>query len=271
MTGNPTQRAAAAQSAITATLDADQLRPMIAVEEVEGIPYLATPANANLHCLKELLPQPSRIKAVRELEEPDSFCAYVDHFKSDQTRIFGFPDKHLFSAILDDHVAGAPHWGDHRVELGLKLSPEWKEWLEARKKQLGQQDLAEFFEEHIEQIAEPSASDLLSDIRNIHISNNTRCDSVQREGGDIAFTLSTETSAGTRTERGRIPSRLTLVIAPFRSWQPVQMTVLLGYKLSKECGLAFTLRALYAEQLLNTSFNDVRNYVAERIGLPILI
>lgn len=256
---------------VSAAIKAGMVCAGVNILDVNGVPHAVVPDGVCFNELEQYMPAPTRIKCTRKFEEPDSFCAYVGDFKSDCTRLYGSPDKFLIIGVIDDNLPNAPHWREHTALLELTNSPEWNEWIKACNTPLSQSDLADFLDEHIEQIAEPDATDLLSDIRSIHISTNTRCDSVQREGGDIAFTYSTETAAGTKTERGKIPSRLTLVIAPFRSWQPVQMTIALTYKQTKEKELQFIMRPHQADALLWMSFNDVRRHVEKGLDLPVLI
>lgn len=238
---------------------------------IEGIPYMAVPDGMELASFEGLLPQPKRIKVTREFEEPDSFYAYVDTFNDPRTRLFGNSDELKIIAILDDHQRDEPAWAEHVAVLKLKLSPEWTEWENTCTKPLTQQDLADFLDDHMEQIAEPDSSDLLSDIRQIHITTNTRCESVQREGGDIAFSFATETAGGTKTERGRIPHKLVLLIAPFRSWTQVQAVVTLTYRLTSEKQLLFQMRMHQADALVLNSFTDVRKYVEGKLEAPVLI
>lgn len=259
------------QGNVAAALKAGMKCAGVKVIDIMGTPHAVVPEGVELEDMERLLPRPARIRNGRKFEEPDSFCKYVGQFKSESTRLYGEPDEQSILAVIDDHRKDEPSWGEHKPLLDLKMSPEWNEWMDACGKQLSQQDLAEFFDEHMEQIARPDASELLSDIRSIHVSSNTRCDSVQREGGDIAFSFSTETAAGTRTERGKIPSRLVLMIAPFRSWHLVQMTVTLNYRLNKEKGLGFVMRPHQSDQLLNQSFHDIRGHVERELGLPVLI
>ncbi len=238
---------------------------------INGIPHIAVPDGVDIENLEKTLPNPVRVRSEFAFEEPDSFCAYVGEFKAANTRLYGSPDAFSMMAILDDNAPDMPHWREHKAGLSLKKSPEWNEWMAACGKGLSQRDLADFLDAHIEQIAEPDASDLLSDIRTIHISTNTRVESVQHEGGDIAFSYATETAAGTKTERGKIPSKLILLIAPFRSWKPVQMTVMLTYTHTREKELLFVMRPHQADALQQMVFNDVRNHVQEKLGLPVLV
>jgi uncharacterized protein YfdQ (DUF2303 family) len=235
------------------------------------VPFAAIPDGVCLSDQEDTLPNPLRIKGHRLFEEPDSFCKYVRDFHSEHTRLYGGPDTFNFQAVLNDSLPGKPRWGDHIAVLQLKKSPEWNEWCEIADEQLTQGELADFLDEHMEQIAEPDAGELLSDIRAIHISTNTRCDSVQREGGDISFAYTTETAAGTKTERGKIPSKLMLVIAPFRSWEHAQMQVYLTHSLTKDKELKFTIRLHRAEEILDGVYTSVRRHVEKELSLPVLV
>lgn len=241
------------------------------IETLHGVPYLITPDGTDVTSLESALPNPVRIKTNRAFEEPDSFIGYIKDFKGGNTRLYGEADAFHITAVFNDDQRDDPRWGDHRAQLQLKLSPEWKQWMKACEEAILQRDLADFLEEHLEQIAEPDASELLSDIRSVHVSSNSKFASAQMEGGDIAFTFTTETTAGTTTSRGKVPSKLTLMIAPFRSWNPVQMTVALTYRLSKEKELMFSMQAYRCEQLLASSFNDIRNHIETKAELPVLI
>ena len=254
-------------AALTAAIKFGEVKTL----DFHGTPYAAIPDGVSLVRYDETLPNPLRIRSARSFEEPDSFCKYVREFSNEHTRLYGNPDTFCIQAIINDNLPDKPRWCDHAAGLQLKLSPEWKEWEAVNGKQLTQGDLADFFEEHIEQIASPDAGELLSDIRSIHISTNTRCDSVQREGGDIAFAYSTETAAGTKTERGKIPSKLTLMIAPFRSWEHAQMLVSLTYSLTREKELKFTIRLHRSEEILASVYNSVRNHVEKELALPVLV
>lgn len=255
---------------VQAALDAGAMCTEVEVIDVRGVPYAAVPEKVKLKNLEHLLTAPKRIEKVASFEEPDSFCAYVKDFKSPLCRIYGNIDAFRITAVLDDNVMDAPHWGDHSAEVKLRTSPEWNDWMKADCQSLSQSELAEFLEEHIEQISTPDATDLLSGIRAVQISSNSKLTAVQREGGDINFAYEKTTSAGTTTSSGKIPAYLTLLIAPFRSWNQVTMTVYLKYRYHDN-RLDFILTPMRAKELQAKSFHEVRKHVEQTLGLPVLI
>ena len=256
------------ESGVAAMLKAGRACAGIEEKTIGGVPFLIIPEGIEAEKHEELLPNPLRIKANDDFEEPDSFCAYVRNFQSEKTRLYGNPDKRQITAIFDDHLAGQPNWREHTAALKLLVSPEWAAWMEAFKEPFDQLTLYEFLNDHLEQIADPDAGNLLADISTINIDNNWKCTSVQKEGGDIAFSYAKENTAKTAT--GKIPSRLTLRIAPFRSWSPISMTVYLSYRLKGE-SLVFTMRGHQVKELLAQTFNDVREHVQAELGLSVLV
>lgn len=236
--------------------------------EINGVPHLLLPEGMRAENFEKLLPKPLRIGCSGSFEEPDSFCDYVAIFRNPQTRLYGNPDKYSFRAILDDHLPGDPSWRTHTADLELKLSPEWNAWAAAFEGAFTQQELFEFLDDHMEQIASPDGGELLSGISTINIDNNWKCTSVQKEGGDISFAMAKENTAKTAT--GKIPSRLTLCVAPFRSWHPISMTVHLAYRLGGE-KLTFTMKGHRMEELLAQSWHEVRNHVQGRLSAPVLV
>lgn len=253
---------------IAAALRAGMKCAGVTVLDIKGVPHAVQPHGVALIDMEKLLPNPKRIDGSVGLEEPDSFCTYFEDFREPHSRIYGFPDEHCMAAVFDENERGAPRWRAHKALLQLKLSPEWLAWMEAFKTTFVQMDLAEFLNDHMEQIAEPAAGELLSGISTINITNNWKCTSAQREGGDISFSYAKENTAQTAT--GKIPSRLTLSIAPFRSWHPVSMTVYLSYRLSGE-KLTFSMRGHQVDELIAASYNDVRNYVQDKLKVKVLV
>ncbi len=248
------------------------------VIDIEGVPHLVTPVGKEVSSMEKLLDRPRRLQSHTIFNEPQSFCSYVNHFNTAQTaRIYADFASKKIQAFLDDHQPGVPSWRGHSATLDLKFSPEWLEWTQAAKNTatnpMDQQDLAEFFESHIRQIAEPDSSELLSGIRNVQMSNNWKCTSAQREGGDISFSMQRENTAsatvGERTDV-KIPSKLMLSIYPFLCWNLYPLKVMLTYRLKEE-KIRFTMRLLEVNELLDQAFIDIRAHIEKEAGLPVLL
>lgn len=255
---------------ILAGMQAQTAAPSIL--DIHGIPYLVTPFGKTVESMETLLDKPARLQANRTFNEPHSFCEYVNQFNSGKTaRIYADVAGRIFTAVIDDCQPGAPSWREHIARLELKPAPEWTEWTAAAARAMNQQDLGEFFESHIRQIAEPAAADLLSGIRSVEMSDNWKCTSVYREGGDISFSMQRENAASVGGKADvKIPSRLTLAIAPFLCWTQYPLKVMLTYRLKEE-KIVFALKLLEVQELLEKAFIDVREYIATDTEIPVLL
>lgn len=232
--------------------------------EVCGVPHMIIPAGSKVEEFESLMERPTRLAVHRTFSDPESFCQYVNSFNAGKSaRIYANHKERKFVAILDDHHPDMPSWCVHQATLSLDISPEWKEWYEAaaasKQRPLDQQELAEFFESNIRQIAEPDAAELLGGVRNIQMANNWKCVSAHREGGDIAFSMQRESSANTtigNNTNAKLPARLTLSIFPFMFWNQYALKVMLTYRLKEE-KIAFTMKLLEAKEILDQAVMDV--------------
>lgn len=242
--------------------------------DIGGVPYVVIPAGSKIEEFAERMDRPKRITANREFFDPESFCDYVKEFNiTKKSRIYANYKERAFRAVIEDHQPDSPSWCSHSAVLKLTHSPEWIAWFNAARDKFNQQELAEFFEANIKQIAEPDAADLLGGVRNIQMANNWRCVSAHREGGDISFSMQRENSANTtigNNTNAKIPARLTLMIFPFMFWNQYSIKVMLNYKLEGE-KITFAMKLLDVDDVVNTAFSDVCDYVKKETDLKVLL
>lgn len=240
--------------------------------DVLGVPHLVTPTGSEITEFDELMDAPKRLKAEPTFNETESFCRYVREFMEGGTpRLYADYSSTAITAILDDHRAGSPKWRDHKAVLKLRRSPEMEEWIKAAQEPIHQQGLADFFEAHIAQIVKPDATDLLSGVRSLTVSSNTKVVSVHREGGDLAIEIGHDTSASAKTSTGKLPLRLTLSIKPYRFWEKCfKLEVMLAYKLQGN-GLYFTIKFLELDELFEQAFSEIRAIVEKKTELPVYL
>lgn len=107
------------------------------------------------------LPVPQRKTGTVTVEDVDSFAAYYDKHGDAHTETFVDVERRRITAVLDAHTPGAPRWGQHRLVLQLQATDAWKAWMGNDRKELTQQAFAEFIEDHLVDIQEPIAADML--------------------------------------------------------------------------------------------------------------
>lgn len=184
--------------------------------------------------------KPARLQTSVRLDSPESFIAYVETFKTAQTRVFyavsqcGPP---VFGAIMDYHEAdGQAAWCEHRATYAPKFTPEWERWLKVNGVHMGQQALGELIEENQRLIVEPPGAELLELVMTLEGSNNIRCNSLMRlESGRAVLNYEQDVTlkGNVSTRQGQIafPSNLQLALPPFEGARPYPVTCRLRYRI----------------------------------------
>lgn len=128
--------------------------------------------------------RPLRRSGTAAMVDLDSFIAFVNEYRTANTRIFAKPtgDEPFLLAVLDynDPVnvggllgeGGAPsvpaatealpRWGEHRVQYAFPMSREWQAWKAQDGKWMNQVDFAMFIEERIGDIVDMTAEGMPS-------------------------------------------------------------------------------------------------------------
>lgn len=124
---------------------------------------LTTGSDIAVHDLREYLdkylPRPERRKGTAILADLPSLIAHTKRFASEHSALFCDPTVPKILAVLDYHekgAGGAPSWGQHRALYQFPLSDEWKKWTGRNAKPMAQGEFAQFIEDRITDISDPS-------------------------------------------------------------------------------------------------------------------
>ena len=123
-------------------------------------PFAIIPDNHHARNLEEYLPAPVRIRERRSLLDVQSFIDYYRRFETDETVIFAsHHEKCEISAVFDYHGdSNTPAWSDHRAYYTCPRTNEWKAWWNINDTWLKQMDFAEFIENQLADVREPTLS-----------------------------------------------------------------------------------------------------------------
>lgn len=123
--------------------------------------------------LDEYLPKPERKKGTAILTTLNSFMLHVKREKLTNTAVF-VDDRDKLSpkmiAVYDYNEAGTgdAQFGQHRAIYPFPTSEEWRAWMSITDKPLSQEKFAEFLEERLVDVVDPTkASDLSAAIKHI--------------------------------------------------------------------------------------------------------
>jgi len=193
------------------------------------------PAGHQVHVvdLEKQRATPRRKTGTVTLRNTDSLLRYLAH-ADDATWAYIDEKAHTITAVLNDHAAiGEAGWADHRAVLQLTTTVPWQRWTAVDGKAISQVELAELVEDRIVDIAEPAGADLLELAQSLQATKSVEFRSDQRLANgavNLKFVENIEASAG-RDGSMVIPTKITLVVAPFQGADPVPVQVRFRYRL----------------------------------------
>lgn len=200
-------------------------------------PAMATPMRARGEVLVHNAASFAGAVTQRQAEELGAPVIYAD-------------EEHLaLVAVLNDDYGLGAGWRDYRVRLVLKRSPEWSAWraldrATAEGRLSGQEDFAEFVEDHLGDVVEPAAADMLEMAQTFHatVSSKFRQGARLRDGRrQVSFEEDIDAKAG-ETGEMVLPGTVRLRLRLFVGGGPVDTTARLRYRLREgRLGLGFKL------------------------------
>jgi uncharacterized protein YfdQ (DUF2303 family) len=190
----------------------------------------------------------------------DSLVAYLARHGSDKTELWADASTSELVAVLDAHEGadGKPGWGKHRISLKLAHTPAWNAWLALDGKQVDQLKFAEFIEDHVPDIAEPSPAAMLEIAQTLIATNKVDFKSGAKiANGEVQFSYveAVEGSAGKNGDMA-IPTEFFVVLRPYFGGPPYRIRARFRYRISGG-GLTLAYKLDNPELVLESAFADV--------------
>lgn len=201
---------------------------------------------------------------VMTLHTLESYAKAVMDHADDRTQIFGDTEAGKIVCVFDflenggcpfdDKAIMRPRrsgWGQHSAEIVFRESRKLKEWRKTLES-MNQADFANFLEDHLEDIAEPSGQDLLAIATDLEASSSGSFKGrLNLDNGSVALSYQDELETSVE-----IPRHLTLGIPLFEH----------GDRYKLRCRLRFQIRSgSVTFRLLFTNVEDAKEQEFERI------
>ncbi|MFG3349542.1 DUF2303 family protein [Streptomyces sp. NPDC048018] len=215
---------------------------------------------------------PARKSGTTTVRDATSFQAYFTKHSDADTEVYADADRLTVTAVLDAHTADTARWSGHRLTLGLRKTDSWAQWLERDGRLMPQEEFAEFLEDHLPELLEPSAAEMLEIAQSIQGAtkvewqNSTRLSSGQRQ---FQFVETTQAKAGQRGQL-TIPEVFTIGLIPFDGSEGYKLTARFRYRINKEGGLTLGYKLERPGDILRTAFADVVKAIGTEIEQPIM-
>lgn len=213
---------------------------------------------------------PPRIKQAITVHDRDSFVAYVNRFKTDDTRIFAEPGfladgPARMVAVIDYHGAARPDHGVHTVTYTLRYAEQWQRWTALQGRPLKQAEFAELIEESRADIVAPDAATLLDIVRVFKASKKVDFDSVvYLQNGDVR--LGYEERTEQKGSSGPLPETMQLGIPVYFWGVSYKVPMFVRYRVGQG-SVAFQLKIDRPDVIEDAAFTEMVKAVSEATSI----
>lgn len=179
------------------------------------------------------LPAPARITGTVNVSDVPSWLAYWGKHCEATPEVYADRILGSVTGVLNASGPSDPQWGDHRVVLTLQRSPEWLDWRRLNGQMAGQQQFAEFIEDHLAEITEPDAATMLELAQSFEASLGGRFKSATRlANGERRIILEEQIDARAgKDNQLDIPSHIEIAVRPFKAGSPVSISARFRYRI----------------------------------------
>lgn len=197
-----------------------------------------------------------------------SLVGYIVAHRRNPT-VFADPAGCRIVAVMDWHDSTETGWADHRATYEIQKTREWRDWMAINGRLLSQVEFSEFIEEHLDDIHEPAAADVLSIATSLQGKRNVAFKAVQNlAAGDkqLVWEETTEAKGGARGD-AKVPSQIVIRIPVFRGAEEAttfDLTALLRYRID-DGKLRFEVKILHAEKVTDLAFDRLVTDFQEKV------
>ncbi len=213
---------------------------------------------------------PSRVRQGVTLHDRDSFVAYVNRFKNDDTRVFAEPGflsggAAKITAVIDYHGPKSANHGGHTATYAVRYSENWDRWRKVCSQPLKQSEFAEFIEECRADIVEPDAARLLDIVRSFKASKRVEFDSVvYQPNGDVKLAYDERTEQ--KGSSGPLPETMTLGIPVYFRGAAFKVPVFIRYKVGQGA-VGFQIKIDRADIVEDVAFSELTKSISEATSI----
>lgn len=220
-----------------------------------------------------LLDAPRRPKGTTTVFDVDSLAVLWDKHSHELSEVFADPLRFVITAVLnaDGGSQEAAGFRDHRIQLICKKTPAWDAWLAHDGALRDQTVFAEFLEDRLHEIEQPSGAEMLEIATSFQASSKVEFKSAVALSSSTRALQYEETTAAKAGQTGQleIPATFVVALQPFEGGAAYRVTARFRYRITNG-KLQIGYRLERPEDVLRTAFNDVREAASEATGKQVL-
>jgi len=241
-----------------------------------------------IESLERFADRPLRKRAFVRLTDTVSFSHYVREHAQFGTALFGDQNKPSVLAVIDYHeprndltvasdqpaspLDNVPNWGEHRAELVLAQTIEWKRWISNSGAQLTQVQFAEMLEDNLPDIIDPVGASLLEIAQTLQAKNDVGFRSAVRLSNgqhQLTYVENLQATAGVDGNL-EVPERIKLALAPFEGAPKYEVVARLRYRITAG-KLSFSYQLERPHKIVEAAFKDVRAAIESATGKVVVL
>lgn len=243
--------------------------------EPHGAAYTVVPPGYEVAELPRL-GQPLHPKGMVKLRDAASFIQYVNDHANSDSRIFATLDPARFLAVFDEFLCdpdyalgmeGQANWREFRAEFAVPPSREWLLWNAANRKHMSQLGFAEFLQDNLPDVVQPSGAELLEVSLQFEASQSGQFISAQRlQDGSHNLVWKADNSGDTV----KLPEFIRLAIPVFENEAPRDIDARLRYRV-KDGVLAIWFELVRPHKVLEAAFRQTWDRIKAETKCVILL
>lgn len=210
--------------------------------------------------LRSYLPAPDRKKGTVIVFDAASFNMVLrDNAGAGDVAIYldRNPERPVIEAVLNGNGKGGPGWGDFRVKIEFRPTPQWAKWKAIDGKLMGQTEFAEFIEDNIADIESPSGAAMLEIATQFQATRVTSFRrAVRLSNGQVQFENVENTEAKVGAGHIDVPETITLRLSPLQGNVPYAVPARFRYRL-EDGKLRLGVKLERLDDLMNRVLEDV--------------
>lgn len=214
---------------------------------------------------------PPRKRGTTTVRDAASWIAYYGKHAVESSEVYADSERLTITAVLDAHGKDEASWGEHRLVLALRTTDSWKQWLQSDGQLLDQETFAEFLEDHLPELLEPSSADMLEIAQSLQAHTKVDFQSgVRLASGQRQFQyVETQTTKAGQKGSLEVPEQFTIGLVPFEGSAGYRLTARLRYRITDR-GLRMGYKLERPADTLRTAFADVVDGIDGDIEQPVM-
>ena len=227
-----------------------------------GIPVVALAEGITLHSLEHLNDFPARTQARVSLTTLADHIAYIKAQcagnEAQNTVLFADRNALRFHTLLNYHGRSEPSWLDHSVTTTLALSKQLQTWLTKAGTWMPQEQFAEFLDENLGDIQEPTPATVLDFVECLQCTRKESFRSaLNQTTGEVQFVWE---KANATDERTSIVRDFTLGIPVWHRGDPFAIKARLQHRIKEadngKAGVNFRFKLEHLDRIQDTLWDE---------------